>query len=422
MEEGLTDWFRPKAGAAALAREVRRLGRSTRGNVALMAALCLFGLSSIVGAAITFTQMTTVSSELQDRVDALALTSAVAVRDGAADDELASRADAAFAQVSSGVAGSGGATVSVVSPTSAEVEATMFRDVQVVLGGLFGMESVRVERSARAIALAGDPVCLHVLSSNQPAAFSRRGASTLEAANCVAQVNSVSDQALDSRGAGGGVNTLRTLVSGGGAAPRGFSPEPEFGAPSVADPYASRITWPSAGSCDSSGYRVKRSRLSIAPGVICGDLDLQTGAEVVLGAGVHVITGDLTMGAGASLVAEGATLVFVGETSRIDINSQSEARFVAPTQGPWDGIAVAVKPQPAEQVSSIQGGGDLELTGVLYMPSQQLHLTGGGALGEPTDDLRMIVVNRLDLSGNGRVWLNGARSPVTTASGVRLVE
>lgn len=388
----------------------------------MMATLSLFGLSSIIGAAVTLTQMTAVSSELQDRVDALALSSALAVRDGATDDELAAKADAAFAELSGGVSGSGGATASVVLPSTAEVLATMSREVEVVLGGLFGMESVRVERSARAVALGGDPVCLHILSSDQPAAFSRLGASTLEANNCVAQVNSVSNQALDSRGAAGGVNALRTLVSGTGERATGFNPEPEFGAPAVADPYASKMDWPSPAPCDSSGYRVKRSRLTIQPGVICGDLDLQTGAEVVLAPGVHVITGNLAMGAGASLIAEDVTLVFVGATSRIDITSQSQARFVAPTEGPWEGVAVAVKPQPDEQVSTIQGGGGFDLTGVLYMPSQQLYLTGGGQLGEPTEDLRMIVVNRLDLRGNGRVWLNSVGSPIRTASGVRLTE
>lgn len=413
---------RQPGAVAAIAREVRRLGGCTRGNIAMMAALSLFGLSSIIGAAVTLTQMTAVSLELQDRVDALALSSALAVRDGATDDELAAKADAAFAELSSGVAGSGGATASVVSPSTAEVSATMSREVEVVLGGLFGMESVRVERSARAVALGGDPVCLHILSSDQPAAFSRRGASTLEANNCVAQVNSVSNQALDSRGAAGGVNALRTLVSGTGERATGFNPEPEFGAPAVADPYASKMDWPSPAPCDSSGYSVKRSRLTIQPGVICGDLDLQTGAEVVLAPGVHVITGNLAMGAGANLIAEDATLVFVGATSRIDIASQSQARFVAPTEGPWEGVAVAVKPQPDEQVSTIQGGGGFDLTGVLYMPSQQLHLTGGGELGEPTEDLRMIVVNRLDLRGNGRVWLNSVGSPIRTASGVRLTE
>lgn len=415
--------MRRQPGAlAAIARELRRFGSCTRGNIAMMATLCLFGLSSIIGAAVTVTQMTAVSSELQDRVDALALSSALGVRGGATSDELAAKANAAFAELNSGVEGSGSAAVSILSRSTAEVSATMSREVEVVLGGLFGMESVRIERTARAVALGGDPVCLHILSSDQPAAFSRRGASTLEASNCVAQVNSVSDQALDSRGAAGGVSALRTLVSGTGESATGFRPEPEFGAPPVADPYASKMDWPSAAPCDSSGRRVKRARLTIQPGVICGDLDLQTGAEVVLAPGVHVITGNLDMGAGAVLIAEDVTLVFVGETSRIDISSQSEARFVAPTEGPWEGIAVAVKPQPDEQVSSIQGGGGFDLTGVLYMPSQQLYLTGGGELGEPTDDLRMIVVNRLDLRGNGRVWLNSVGSPIKSTSGVRLAQ
>lgn len=380
------------------------------------------GLATLTGAAVTVAEMNSVATEVADRTDGLALTAARALRDGQGSDELANHAVQALSQVKGGVGGSGNAEVEIISTSTGEVYATMSREVRVMLGGLLGMETVRVERSARAIASEGEPVCLHILSENQPEAFSRRGASTLEAANCVAQVNSGSREALDSRGAAGGVRTVRTRVHGSGQRVRGFTPVPEFETPVIPDPYARIVEWPDSPSCRFDAGRIRRLVVTFAPGVICGDLNLQRGADIVLSPGVHVFTGSLLMGAGASLRAEGATLVFVGENSRIDISSQSEARFVAPTEGPWKGIALAVKPQPVELTSSIQGGGGVDLTGVLYMPTQRLHLTGGGRLAEQTDHLRMLIVNRLQLNGNGRVWLNGTGSPTHVAGGVRLTE
>lgn len=413
---------RPARFRPALQRGTRRLFGCTRGNLTLFAAVALLGVSVFTGAAVTIWQLNAVGTELRDRVDALALASTLTVSGGGGEAEVAVRADQALAGMKGGESGSGAARVQIVSASTAEVVAVMSRDVRVVFGGLIGMQTLHIERSARAISSAGEPVCLHILSPDQPEAFSRRGTSSLEARACVAQVNSTSANALDSRGAAGGVATLRTRVSGAGGPTSGFSPPPEFRAPTVADPLAAAIDWPAAAPCGSSGLRLKRASRTLAPSVICGDLDLETGAELVLSPGVHVITGSLTMRAGARLVAEDATLVFVGDTSRLDIGSQADARFVAPDEGPWAGLAVAVKPQPAEHESNIQGGGAIDLTGVLYMPSQRLHLTGGGRLADPTDDLRMIVVNRLDLNGNGRVWLNGDDSPTRTAGGARLIE
>lgn len=414
--------FRSRPNVPTSLRKVRRLLGCADGNMALMAALGIFGVSAITGGAITLGEFSSVSRELRDRADALALSASLAVTEGGGEPAVSTQADLALAEVKRGVRGSGHAGVEIVSTETAEVVATLSRDVRLLFGGLLGMDSIRLERSARAIAGGGEPVCLHILSEDQPEAFSRRGASALEANSCIAQVNSSSRRALDSRGAAGGVTTLRTQVRAGSGTADGFSPAPEYGARAIVDPLASKLDWPSAASCSFSGLGITGSARTIAPGVICGDLDLQGGAEAVLSPGVHVITGSLKMGAGAKLKAEGAVLVFVGETSRIEISAQSEARLVAPADGPWKGIAVAVKPQASELASSIHGGGGIDLTGVLYLPSQRLHLTGGGRLAEPTEDLRMIVVNRLDLNGNGRVWLNGKGSPVRASGGVRLIE
>lgn len=393
----------------------------TDGNVTLIATLGLLALAAITGAAVTMTQLNAVSMELQDRVDGLALSASMAVRDGGGDAEVAQRADQAFAEMQGGMEGTGEARVRVVSASTAEVAATMFREVPVLLGGLVGFETVRVERSARGIAEDADPVCLHILSADLPDAFARRGASTLDARDCIAQINSSSARALDSRGSGE-VATLRTRVRGSGSRIHGFSPVPQFGAAAIADPYAAVIEWPSSAPCRTEGFQIRRSALTLAPGVICGDLDLGSGADVVLSPGVHVITGSLKMSAGARLRADRAAVVLVGENSRLEISSQSEARFAAPTQGPWRDIAVAVKPQTSEIASNIQGGAGVDLTGVLYLPTQKVHLTGGGRLAEPTDRLRMVVVNRLELNGNGRVWLNGDGSRTRVQGGVRLLE
>ena len=43
---------------------------------------------------------------------------------------------------------------------------------------------------------------------------------------------------------------------------------------------------------------------------------------------------------------------------------------------------------------------------MLYLPSQHLRLTGGGTLETPTQNNRIFVANRIELNGNGRIYLN----------------
>lgn len=393
----------------------RRAARCTRGNIAVMFAVSALGLSAMVGGGVSVAQVNAAGGYLQDSADAGAINAAVAIRDGADPVALEALADTSIGWRA------GRNVVELVSQSPVTVTVTSSRDVRPVLGRLIGLDTVRVTRRATAVVGAGQPVCLLVLSENQPQALSRRGASSLEAPNCVAQVNSSSPEAVESRG-GGSIKMLQTLVAGSGTSLQGFSPAPALGAPTLADPYAG-ANWPVTGACTASDISVKKSVLSLAAGVHCGDIDLGSGAELILGPGIHVVTGSLTMRAGAKLIAtQGSTLMFVGESSTFDIQAQSEVRITAPTTGQWAGVAIAVKPQATERSSEILGGGQIVLDGAVYLPTQLLYLTGGGSLAEPTEATRMFVVNRLELRGNGRVYLNADQSKAATGGGVRLVE
>ena len=372
-------------------------------------------LSGLIGGAVSLAQVSTAGGYLQDSADAGAINVAVAIRDGDDPDALEALADNSIGRRN------GRNRFELISQTPITVSFTASRAVHPSLGPLIGRDTVQVTRRATAVVEAGKPVCLLVLSASQPQALSRRGASSLEAPNCVAQVNSSSPEAIESRGSGT-VRMLQTRVTGSGTDIGGFLPAPTLGAARVTDPYAD-TNWPAAGACAPLDTSVKKRVLSLAAGVHCGDIDVGSGGELVLGPGVHIITGSLTMRAGAKLIAtQGSSLVFVGDDSTLDIQAQSELRITAPTTGPWAGVAIAVKPQTTERTSEILGGGQIVVDGTVYLPTQLLYLTGGGSLAEPTEATRAFVVNRLELRGNGRVFLNAGETKATTGGGVRLIE
>lgn len=377
--------------------------------------ISVLALSGLVGGAVSLSQVSAAGGYLQDSADVGAVNVAVAIREGGDADALEVLAD-----TSTG-GRDGRHRVELVSRTPVTVSFTASRDVRPVLGPLIGRPTVEVTRRATAVVEAGKPVCLLVLSASEPQAFSRRGASSLEAPNCVAQVNSSSPEAIESRGSGT-VRMLQTRVTGSGTDISGITPAPVLGAARVTDPYAD-TDWPAAGACAPLDISVKKRVLSLAAGVHCGDIDVGSGGELVLGPGVHIITGSLTTRAGAKLIAtQGSSLVFVGDASTLDIQAQSELRITAMTTGPWAGVAIAVKPQTTERTSEILGGGQIVVDGAVYLPTQLLYLTGGGSLAEPTEATRAFVVNRLELRGNGRVFLNAGEAKATTGGGVRLVE
>jgi hypothetical protein len=96
------------------------------------------------------------------------------------------------------------------------------------------------------------------------------------------------------------------------------------------------------------------------------------------------------------------TIVLLDPLGTIDI--RGTARIQAPRAGSWRGMAIAVKPQPAERTSAV--GGEMRIQGALYLPSQRLEITGNGAaVGRGTTSL--IVARKLALSGTADLELEG---------------
>jgi hypothetical protein len=69
----------------------------------------------------------------------------------------------------------------------------------------------------------------------------------------------------------------------------------------------------------------------------------------------------------------------------------------------------------------MQGGGELLFDGIIYLPSQRIHLTGGGDLA--VNGLRRIFVSRkLETAGNGKVFVSGDPTLLVETARVRLVQ
>ena len=362
-------------------RRLHRFPVHRRGNVAIITALALTAIGMLVAGGVDFSRMSSSASTLQDVADAGALAAAAYVGKASPsldDGKLKAEATAiatqlaaeAFRQTRSPFAGA--VTVEVQSRTPARIKVTLGQKQNMFFAGLLGFSELPLDRSAVAVSMAAYPVCMLVLDPNAADAWTAQGTSEVLGPRCVAQVNSKSSGALDSNG-NAAVRMLRTFVVGPQHTSRAFAPDPLFGQPPLEDPIAPRITWPSGGTCKDL-EEFKKETVSLSPGVYCGGFDLATGAVVNLRPGVYVLkTGSVQVRSGAVLDGSaGVTLILLDPNATVTTQAGASLRLAAPKDGDWKDMALAVKPQATERVSELAGGGDLQLDGIVYMPSQYL--------------------------------------------------
>jgi Flp pilus assembly protein TadG len=399
-----------------------------RGNVAITFALSVLGVAILVGGGVDMTRLTTSGSRLQDAADAAALSIATDVAVAPANTAtsvLLAKAEAKAANLirspldKTRSSYAGAATVEIVSRTPAQVKVVVSQPQNMQFGSMVGFKSVPLQRTAVAISQAAYPVCLLVLDPDSSHAWVAQGTSNVTGPKCVAQVNSSSASSLSSNG-NAAVTMLRTFVVGPAQQAGAFTPDPEFKQPVLADPLAAQMQWPSPSSCQTL-TQFKNTTETLSPGVYCGGLDLATGAEITLRPGTYVLkTGGVSVRSGAVLDgSKGVTLVLLDPNGAVRMQAGGSLLLNAPKDGDWANIALAAKPQPTEITSYLGGGGDTALDGIVYLPSQDLHLTGGGVI-QRADSPRTFVVNRLTTEGNGQIYLRGS-SALMMGSDTRLV-
>ena len=388
-------------------------GRAQAGSIAIMTA---FGFTIAVtgmGYAIDVHMMQSTGMRMQDVADAAALAGASKAAQGVTSSSAIQAESRRVAMAM--LAGTAGTAPTVqITPVmgpNPEVTVHIQKSVSLFFGQLLPNKSAQMGRTATAVGGAKTAVCMLVLDPSASSSFSMQGTPDLVAPDCAVQVNST---AADAVHMGGNASALTDAFlihgkpTGKGGGGGNLKPAPTYESPLLPDPIGARITWPSPSGCDFTNGMVKKSSVTLSPGVYCGGIGAETHASVTLTPGVYVIkTGGLSLGAGGSIKgASGVTIVLLDPKGVIDIGSKGSLEIAAPKTGPWANIAVAVKPQPTVETSNMQGGGEMKLDGIVYLPSQTLHLTGGGEM-EATLTNRMFVVNRLSMSGNGQIRLKG---------------
>ena len=131
-------------------------------------------------------------------------------------------------------------------------------------------------------------------------------------------------------------------------------------------------------------------------------------ATLTLQPGTYVVRdGELSVMAGATLKGTGVTILLAGDSStRFDNQGGANIQLSAPTSGAFSGIVMSqLSSSVPDKDNTITGGGDMQITGVLYFPNQPVSVQGNGVIGDTAHELA-IMADTIDVQGTGQLTIH----------------
>ncbi len=428
----------------ALRRNIKTFLRTDRGNMTMIAALTAIPVVGAAGVAIDYARISRVHDEVQTVADGAMLFAASArTLGGTLADKRATRHKLATSYLDTSLSGISDAKIlgqSVVAGDTeirVEVKARVMGSLSNVFNALD--QSAEIDNGGGGSVIATprsydvtvrstaswkkllNYVCLLVLNESSADSLTIQGTADIDSRNCSVQVNSSSSRALYANGTStlkaNQINVWGNYIATGTQ----FTPQPSVGMPRFLDPLAGKFaadyaaTFPSATvrSWPPSGYKG-----SIHPGRYNGNYRITNGGDVTMEPGVYfVVGGELEVKSGGILRApNGVTIVFTdantsspvtNSNSKLTIQAGGHFTIKAPPSGVFAGLAVAQHPNSIPGTSktsanNIQGGGTLDLTGILYYPKQILYVTGAGSVAQ-NSPMFAIVADKVWMEGNGQL-------------------
>ncbi|WP_321332955.1 TadE/TadG family type IV pilus assembly protein [Breoghania sp.] len=428
-----------------LARRFRRCGH---GNVAIAFGLAGIVLCGVVGGAVDYSMAVSEKTKLQAALDAAVLGGARAPGD---EVPTARRSFHANLSASRGVDVNSQFTFSdnkLIGDAVAQVSTSLLRVVK--------LDTIEVHAHSAA-AIASSNVCILLLDPEDRTAFKANGSGKIDMPECEMHVTSRAKPAtwIDSRQ----IDTKKLCIkgtSGGNLKPLPDSfaehctpltdpfanklPKPprEFGKDTACvtdmpDPNAREMVFGPGTYCNWPPINGSVDRVVFEPGnyTIKAPLSLNArdvrfgkgtyafkGAGVTFNGSVHTVE----MGAGFYGLSDGARIIFNNQqvtgkgvtiyladerAAFLTVQGSSKLAVTPPKDGPYKDFllyeAGGLKRQPHERYNL---DGALDIEGLIYLPSRNLHFNGSGKI----DSERLtLVLNKLSLDGQIRIK-GGAQS------------
>lgn len=388
------------------------LGRFLRNHdasIAPMLALAALPLFGFAGAAVDFSRAASVRTAMQAALDATALTMAKNAKN-ADPAQLSEDANKYFNANFQNSEVKNLIVTMTASSTSSGYSANLsaLGSIQSRFMGMMGFSSLNVAVHSTAASYADGLGCVLSLNRNASGAITGQGNTSIVLNGCSLYDNSDNTTALVAGGSAH-ISALSVGVVGNlsGASNITTTAGIRTGISVVADPYAS-ASFPSFGGCTNQNYSAK-STVTISPGVYCGGLTINAGADVTLSPGIYYLDGgSLSVNGGATLTGSGVTLVFTSQNrndfATASINGNATINLTPPTSGGTAGIVIfGDRRMPAGTAFKFNGGAEQYLGGAIYVPTGAVSFSGGASTSTSCTQL---IGDTITFTGNSAFALN----------------
>lgn len=281
------------------------------------------------------------------------------------------------------------------------VEVIVARPTASLLSGIIFANGANV--TSRAVAMADiNDTCIWSLNPSASGAVSVAGGAQVNL-GCGVLVNSNSPSAL-SQGGSSCLNATEVKVVGDVSGGSCMSTPPLTNVTPVVDPLAS-LQAPAYGPCDYNNIQISGGNQTLYPGVYCGKLRILTSGTVTFSPGLYVLdAAELVIAAQSTVVGTDVSFYLTpnsGTGDAITINAGASVSLSAPPDGPLPGILFYEDRNTVSGiVHKLNGGGNMNLEGIIYFPTQDVQFSGGTSLNSSTS---LIIANTVTFTGSTNI-------------------
>ena len=337
-----------------------------------------------------------------------------------------------------------------LTPKASEnyVEMSAFGLSPVTVAEVIGVEGIELFEKSAAELTSENVICVLSIAPDGQDRITFDGLSAFNAPSCSVHTNSSDSRAM--RVVDRASAIAKSFCAVGGSA-GSFQPYAKGDCAPVADPYVNRQA-PAPGSCvnigqisdirgsgskgnnrpstgpsessqvlddfDGSGSAGGRqnltgSNVSLPPGTYCGGLTVD-GINVTFLPGDHImLDGPLIFRNSAQADGDGVTFVMNGLDSVLTVQSGANVDLKAPSKGPLAGLVFFQDVQTQlgtngilpNGTNSLNSGGELNITGTAYFPTQRVRVTSNAVFGSHAPATSFIAY---DVQFGGRATINVA--------------
>ena len=396
----------------ALQTYCSKLAQDTEGSVAATFAVSLVPLVGLIGAATDYSAANSARTNLQASLDAALLAGA---KDGTTSWETTAL-NAFNANLKANFMT--GVTPTFQLTSARAYAGTVTATVPSNFLGVLGVSGINIKATGTATVppSTGAYYCVMALNRTAQAALQLTGNAsiTINAPKCVIQVNSSSSRAVETTGNAvikavencfvGGLNTTGNSS---------ISPAPDAICKAIPDPFAN-YPRPTVGNCDYNNYQLSGNRtVTLQPGVYCGGMTFSGPVNVTFAPGLYVIKDGVIAESGGTFTGNGVSFFLTGYNASLQLSGQANWHLVAAANGPLPGFAIFLDPDGpsglAGSFSSLSGQAELYFEGIVYLPKQEVTVSGNGS-GVAPSPYTSYIGDTLRFVGNGDLVINNDTS------------